>query len=560
MKKRILSLLMAVVMLAAALPAMSASAKKGQIFHDINPDTWYAKFVYPLSEEHIVNGTDDTHYKGMKNLTRSEFLILLANSVKDKSEFDAYKDLHLCPDADDSKGQPMWYSGYLNWAVQEGIISGSEKYRPREDILRWEAVELTYAVHKAHPEAIALAPVQEPVDFADRADIPESTMEALNACSSAGVITGDAEGRFLPKKTLNRGEGATMMCKMLAIEPWDQSRIPTPPKFEAPKTGSAYGATYVEFDPQYFTPKIALASGTLDKNASPSSILKGQNAYIAVNGTTFNTGSLDTYGSFVSGGKVVRDLSTPANQTHKPSFVVDTNGKASIQWMDITQNIGLTKDDKTYKTIKDVTQNLKMSDTSTVRMIYTRAFGSKIPGKVRYALVMDDNNKVTKVYRDTTSNVPIPSTGYVLCARVERKYDNDDIFKFAEIGDTIDREIIYKESNVQNIQTSISCGPTILKDGKVISSLSAYNKEGFDSSSNVVGSGSHILIGVKSNGRVVIASASGSQGEMGQIMKKLGCKDAMNLDGGASTYLNCNGKQIASPGRLLTNMLVFTKK
>jgi exopolysaccharide biosynthesis protein len=43
-------------------------------------------------------------------------------------------------------------------------------------------------------------------------------------------------------------------------------------------------------------------------------------------------------------------------------------------------------------------------------------------------------------------------------------------------------------------------------------------------------------------------------------MKKLGCKDAMNLDGGASTYLNCNGKQIASPGRLLTNMLVFTKK
>lgn len=559
MKKRILSMLMAVVMLVSVIPAMSASANKGQVFRDIAQTSWYAKFVYPLSEADIISGADNVpNYKARNNLKRSEFLSLLARSVMDTSEFDAYKDLHLCPDADDSKGAPMWYAGFINWAAQEGIIPQGEKFRPRDDILRWEAVELTYAVHKAHPEAIPLTPVQEPTDFIDKDDIPESLTEALTACNVADVVSGDAEGRFLPNKTLYRSEGARMMCSMLGIEPWDESQIPAPPKFEAPKTGSAYGASYVEFDPQYFTPKVLLASGTLDKSAPYSSILKNQNAYIAVNGTVFNTSSLDTFGSMVSGGKVIRDLTTPANQTNKPSFVIDTNGRASIQWMDISQTISLTKNGKTYKAIKDIGQNTSVSDGA--RMIYTRDFGTTIPGTVRYALAVDENNKVTKVYTKSTSQVPIPSSGYILFERKERGWDNDDVFKYAEVGDTITREVIYKGSSVQNIQTAISCGPTVLKNGAVYGNSTTYAQEGFDPSSNVVGSGTHMLIGVKPNGKVVIACATGSQRQMGQIMKNLGCKDAMNLDGGASTYLNCNGKQLASPSRQLTNMLVFIKK
>ena len=65
---------------------------------------------------------------------------------------------------------------------------------------------------------------------------------------------------------------------------------------------------------------------------------------------------------------------------------------------------------------------------------------------------------------------------------------------------------------------------------------------------------------VKADGKAVIAYASGSQQSMGNIMKSLGCTSAINVDGGASTYLSCNGKTFITPGRNLTNMLVFTKK
>ncbi|MFA5511405.1 MAG: phosphodiester glycosidase family protein, partial [Candidatus Kapaibacterium sp.] len=37
-------------------------------------------------------------------------------------------------------------------------------------------------------------------------------------------------------------------------------------------------------------------------------------------------------------------------------------------------------------------------------------------------------------------------------------------------------------------------------------------------------------------------------GELAQIMKQIGCYDAMNLDGGGSTIMVIDGKNIMSPG------------
>lgn len=556
MKKRILSLLMATVMLISAIPAMGASAKKGQVFRDIAQDAWYAPFVYPLSDADIVSGMDSVpNYKANNSLKRSEFLSLLANSVT--HDFSAYEDLGLCPDADNS-GKVQWYSGFINWAAQEGIIPSGQNFRPKDDILRSEAVEMTYALHKAHPEVAPLTPVQDATDFVDKADIPESLNEALTACNLANVINGDTSGRFNPNKTLNRGEAAVIMCRMLEIKEWDISQIPAPPKFEAPKTGSGYGASYVEFDPQFFTAKIALANGKLDSSAPYSSILSGQNAYIAVDGAVFNTGSLSTYGSFISNGKVLRILRPNPGATPEPCFVTDSSGKASIQWINIEQTVTRTGQDGTPMSIKNVGVNTSVGSADGSRMIYTREYASTVSGNVAYALAVDNSGTITNVYQ-SKSNVPVPASGYLLFTRMKRDEWTDRYFTQAKVGDKMERTFNYNGSTTQDVKTLISCGPTVLKKGSVYKN---YAAEGFDSSSNVLGGGSHMLIGVKPNGRVVIANASGSQDSMGNIMKNLGCTSAINLDGGASTYLYCKSpaKTINGLGRNLTNMLVFSQK
>ena len=60
------------------------------------------------------------------------------------------------------------------------------------------------------------------------------------------------------------------------------------------------------------------------------------------------------------------------------------------------------------------------------------------------------------------------------------------------------------------------------------------------------------------DGSVMLATVSGATiKEWAAVMQKLGAKQAMNLDGGASSGMYAGGKMLTSPGRLLSNTLVF---
>ncbi len=61
-----------------------------------------------------------------------------------------------------------------------------------------------------------------------------------------------------------------------------------------------------------------------------------------------------------------------------------------------------------------------------------------------------------------------------------------------------------------------------------------------------------------SDGSVMIATVPGAtMKQWAAVMQKLGAVQAMNLDGGASSGMLVGGKVVTSPGRLLSNTLVF---
>ncbi len=277
---------MAVAMLVSVLPAMSASAAKGQKFSDVYRGKWFAKYVYPVSEAGIINGDGKGKFNPGSKLKRCDVITMLALSAKTPEELKEYEDMELCPDSK----QGQWYTKSVNWAAQEGIIPAGENFRPKDDITRMETVELVYSMHKAHPEVVPLTPVRDPLTFPDTGSLSPEQQEALDSCTSGNVIDGTGSGTFDPSGFLQRDQASRIICDMLELETWEDSKIPEKPKpqFVAPTTGYKNGATYVEFDPQFFNGKIALANGRLDSAASYSSILSGQNAYIAVNGAMFN--------------------------------------------------------------------------------------------------------------------------------------------------------------------------------------------------------------------------------------------------------------------------------
>ncbi len=102
---------------------------------------------------------------------------------------------------------------------------------------------------------------------------------------------------------------------------------------------------------------------------------------------------------------------------------------------------------------------------------------------------------------------------------------------------------------------SLTCGPRLVKDGEV---WLLPEVEGF-TDPHVLGIGPRAAIGyTKSKDKLYIVSflCGLSLDREAQIMKELGCSDAMNLDGGASKGLAVNGKTLIKPGRPLTNVLV----
>ncbi len=564
MKKRVCSFLLACVLAASALPVFTASAA-GRVFHDVPKKEWYAGYVYAMADKGIINGTSNTTFAPGTYVSRAEFVKMLAASLVSQSEIDQYKGMGQFTDV--PAGQ--WFEPYVNWAAQHGIANGSDgKFTPDGSVTRQEAASFMVRAAKAYPDKVDLSDKNAPIVFKDQDKIASWAIGDVSACQKAGIMNGNDDGTFAPGSKTPRCQAAAMLCRLVNIAPFEDDQIPEPPKppedpFKAPatfrKTVAGVSVRGVELDPSKgYAAKAVLAGNQFYKNDTASNIVKNNNGYVAVNGADFNSGgNLDASTGIVNGGKVVRVYNNAGDP--KPAFVVDKNGKASIQFMTVNQTVTLEKNGEKYASFDKVGMNRPVQAPDATRMIYTRAYGkSVLDGTVFRGLAVDGNGKVTNVYSNA-KNVPIPSSGFLLIERAERQVE-EKLFTDAKPGDTLRVDVAYEGSATQDIQTALSAGPTVVKNGKAYGNATTYKNEGFKNTSFTGGSQARMAIGVKADGTVVIANCTCTLGTLSKVMAALGCENAMNLDGGASTALYVNGTWLASPGRKLTNMIVFSKK
>ncbi|MFD1953682.1 phosphodiester glycosidase family protein [Paenibacillus thailandensis] len=164
---------------------------------------------------------------------------------------------------------------------------------------------------------------------------------------------------------------------------------------------------------------------------------------------------------------------------------------------------------------------------------------------------------VTKI--ETNVNAAIPKDGYVI---VFNGSDASLADRFKP-GMTVDYQIETtnadgKTVDWSQVHTAIGAGPTLVKDGKVqVDPV----KEGFTSDKILTGGGARSGIAVMNDGSIMLATVPGATiKQWAEIMAKLGAKQAMNLDGGASSGLYAKGQTITPPGRQIGNALVFGGK
>lgn len=116
----------------------------------------------------------------------------------------------------------------------------------------------------------------------------------------------------------------------------------------------------------------------------------------------------------------------------------------------------------------------------------------------------------------------------------------------------------YRHMNWKRYRSVISCGPRLVEEGRVVLNARA---QGFKDP-NLFVPRNRSAVGVTWDRNLLFVTVNSGImfDELADIMKELGCKDAMNLDGGSSSGLYYRGQTLQSPSGPIPDILVVQER
>ncbi len=211
MKKRTISLLLAVVMTLSVCPTVGLAAGKGFSktrtyadgqFPDVAATDWYAPGVKSAYEYGIMQGTGDG-FGAHNTLSIAEAVAMAAR---------LHRLYHTGSDGFEA-GTP-WYQAYVDYALANGILA-----QPYPDYTKAATrTEFVTILRNALP-----AEALEGINAVDDGAVPDVSVSAQGAAAiydfyRAGILTGsDAKGSFQPEANIDRASVAAIIARM--VEP-----------------------------------------------------------------------------------------------------------------------------------------------------------------------------------------------------------------------------------------------------------------------------------------------------------------------------------------------------
>lgn len=271
----------------------------------------------------------------------------------------------------------------------------------------------------------------------------------------------------------------------------------------------------------------AIASNTLAARSKISNIAKRENAIVAINGGYFKPQTGVPLGTLMINKKVY----TGPIYDRVAMGISDTGyDMARVQLR------GTIETNKGDLRIDNVNQPRMLS---THIIVYTPDWGEVSPPSPQYGmqLVVEDG----KLIKTSYSSCAIPKNGFVVVGPESKLKDIADAKKFK-----LDIKMNPEWENVNHI---ISGGPYLVKNGEVFVDMTEQRL------GSIGGRNPRTAIGYTADNNLIMVTADGREGEsigltlveLANLMKHLGCVNAMNLDGGGSTVMFVNGQVVNKP-------------
>ncbi len=179
-------------------------------FKDIEGN-WAADPINYLAARELISGMSDTVFAPDANITRAQFVQLLANMA----EMDLTSGEGISGSTFKDVNEKAWYSPAVAWAVDEKIVLGYENtdgtwsFDPNGYVTRQDMAVLLMR-YMSEFEGVEVKG-GAPIVFADEALIAGYAKGAIDKMSAAGVINGKSAEIFAPSGKATRSEAAKMI-------------------------------------------------------------------------------------------------------------------------------------------------------------------------------------------------------------------------------------------------------------------------------------------------------------------------------------------------------------
>jgi hypothetical protein len=312
--------------------------------------------------------------------------------------------------------------------------------------------------------------------------------------------------------------------------------------------GGTVTARVVEASLARYQLKVALACGRVGLTEPLEAMAKRHKAAAAINGCFFDAYSgkaiRNPYHTLIVGGRMV-------HRGDKGALLgIWPNGYAHIAAMTTRLCGSLDGSEKWPNNWYAYWLN-RLPENATTVTIFTPAYGStRTPSGGTQVTIRSG-----RVHAVGAGSQTIPADGYVA-------YFSGSEAKLAQrlrVGRACAWRVSYAPADGSpgwdQVRDGMGCWPHLLGAGQIKVTSATVTRGGSGEGGN------RSAVGLKPNGNVLfVTTGSISLLRLAHAMKALGCSDALNLDGGASSGLMANGQFLTRPGRRLPNALVLVRR
>lgn len=314
-------------------------------------------------------------------------------------------------------------------------------------------------------------------------------------------------------------------------------------------------ATVVELPSDAFKADVVLGGARVGSVEWLESMARRSGAIAAVNGTFFDAYTKgerkEPWGNIIRQGRVVHIGGAANGPGTTIGFTAD--GKVKIERLKIriqgavNGQWGWPGNWYAYR--------VNHTPGASAATLFTPEWGPRLGFARGFSAVV---SKGTVVETAWNLDVEIPPDGFVIHLVGSETY----LANRFRVGDKIEYKTVFtdafdREVDWGDVVTAVGAGPLLLKDGRIVADPAA---EGFAHPKILSMAMARSAVGVKPDGTLLLANLGGATvKEAAQVMKALGARYAVNLDGGASSGLWFAGRYLVKPGRAVSNALVFLR-